>query len=268
LAELSRRLQDLWTWPSFQARSQDLHISAVQTMAELLKHTRLGSERLHSFQEEFVRCQPSDEELKGALNAYYIHEKKILLGPSSGEPLDTMPNGLKHERPGRLFFKVNQTLSLFATAFRDLKTEVTAAPYAAFNITGEKLRRTRQTSPQFYQPNATGEKYFSDRIGAYLSLPEMHSLARARHGLVVSFFALRRYAADHQRLPPSLTELRPAYLTEIPIDPFSGEPFHFDPKQGLLFSVGTNLITEGGKPTQPPLGDDREPTVDLGLTAK
>lgn len=269
LAELGRRLQELWTWPSFQARSQELHTAAVQSMAELLQQTQLPSARLLAFQEEFTRCNPSDVVLQEALNAFYVHEKKMLLGASSGEPLDTMPGGVTQGRPGRLFFKVNQTLALFAGAFRELKTEVAAPPYATFSVTGERLRHSRQSAPQFYQPNGTGEKYFSDRIDPYLRLPEIHSLARARHGLVLNLFAIRRYAADHQqRLPGSLEELKPAYVAELPPDPFSGEPFHYDPKKGLLFSVGTNLITEGGKATQPPLADDREPTVQIGLRNK
>ncbi|MDZ4286484.1 MAG: hypothetical protein U0984_00920 [Prosthecobacter sp.] len=267
LAEFSRRLQDLWSWPSFAGRSGNLHAASVQTLAELLKRTHLDSKRLGEFQKEFADCAPSREMLQDALNAYYIHEKKLLLGAESGELLDTMPRGIRQARAGRLFFKMNQTLNLFAGAFRELKTEVTAKPYAAFGLTGERVRHTRQTAPQFYQPNATGERYFSDRIDSYLDLPENQTLARTHHQLVLCLFAIRRHVVDHQRLPATLLELRPTYLAEIPNDPFSGEALRYDSTKGRLFSVGINHVAEGGLPTQPPLNDPKEPTVELGIAA-
>lgn len=267
LAEFSRRLQELWSWPSFAARSGESHAACVQALAELLKRTRLDSERLGLFQKEFADCQPSRQMLSDALTAYYIHEKKLLLGAESGELLDTMPRGVRQRRAGRLFFKMNQTLDRFAGAFRELKAEVASPPSTAFDLTGDKVRNTRQTAPQFYQPNATGERYFADRIDLYLDLPEQHNLAVTHHQLVLGLFALRRHVADHQRLPAGLAELRPAYLAEIPIDPFSGKSPHYDAVKGLLYSVGINYVAEGGAPTQPPLSDPREPTVELGIAA-
>jgi hypothetical protein len=267
LAEFSRRLQELWAWPSFAGRSHDLHTACVETLAELLKRTRLDNERLARFQKEFVECAPSRAVLQDALSAYYIHEKKLLLGHESGEPLDTMPYGIAQPRAGRLFFKMNHTLNLFAAAFRELKTEAAAKPSASFGAAGAAVRRIRQTAPQFYQPNATGERYFSDRIDSYLDLPEKHNLAQARHDLVLCFFAVRRYLAQHHRLPAGLDALKPAYLEEVPLDPFSGEALHYDALKGRLFSVGINRVAEGGIVTQPPLGDPKEPTLELGIGA-
>ncbi len=96
-------------------------------------------------------------------------------------------------------------------------------------------------------------------------MPERLSLSKARHSLVLSLFAIRRYVADHQKLPASLADLSPKYLMDVPMDPFSGEPLQYDPLKGLLFSVGVNFLKEGGKITQPPLLDPDEPTVDLGI---
>jgi hypothetical protein len=82
---------------------------------------------------------------------------------------------------------------------------------------------------------------------------------------VLSLFAIRRYVADHQKLPASLTELYPKYLLGLPLDPFSGEPMQYDPLKGVLFSAGVNFLKEGGRITQPPMLDAAEPTVDLGI---
>lgn len=265
IAEMSRRMQELWAWPSFMERAQELHMAAVQTTAEILKQTRLSSQRLKLFQDEFIRCEPSDALLQNGLNAFYLHEKKQIFGENSGVPLDTLPGGVTQERPARVFFKKHETLGLFADAFRQLRDEAIVAPYAALGQSSQSVRRVRRPRSLFFQPNGSGEAYFSEHIDAYMLLPERHSLSKARHTLVLCFFAIRRYVADHQKLPTGLTDLSPGYLLDLPMDPFSGEPMQYDPFKGLLFSVGTNLAKEGGKVTQPPLLDLTEPTVDLGI---
>jgi hypothetical protein len=265
MAEFSRRLQDLWAWPSFAARSQEMHKACAETMAELLKRTRLDSARLAPFQKEFAECLPSRAVLQEALSAYYLHEKKLLLGRDSGEPLETMPYRLAERRHGRLLFKINQTMNLFGRVFRELKAEVSAPPHAAFSSAADRIHRTRQTAPQFYQPNAAGERYFANRIDFYMDLPERMTLSEARHNLVLYLFAIRRYLSDHQGLPQGLSGLKPRYLPVLPLDPFAGEPPRYDPLRGRLYSVGTNRADEGGIVTKPPLDEPREPTLELGI---
>ncbi len=237
LTELSRRLQDVWAWSGYMGR----------------------------FQSEFTQCQPQDDLMRQACAAYYIHEKKLLLGPASGELLDTMPGGRLHQRPGRLFFKMNETLGLFAAAFRDLRDEMTRPPYTRLSVTAAPAGGIHLTSPRFYHPNSSGETYFSARIEPLLRLPQEHSLAQARHGLVRCLFAVRRHLAVYHTLPPQLSSLVPAFFSAVPQDPFSGEPLHYEPASGLLYSVGVNLIAEGGKVSQPAMEDDREPTLEIGI---
>ncbi len=262
LLELSRRLQELWAWPSYLHRSQDLHTGAVQVLAELLKQTRLSSNGLARFQNEFLHCAPDDALLRQACAAFYLHEKKLLLGAASGEPLDTMPAGVQTQRPSRLFFKTQETLNLFVHAFRDLRDEMARAPYTNLGL---NPLRPRLTPSRFYLPNSTGEAYFSRQMEGYLPLPERHALTHAHHSIIQCLFAIRRYLSDHQRLPQKLSDLTPAYLLHLPIDPFSGGALLYSPERGLLHSVGINLLDEAGRITQPPLSDAREPTVELGI---
>jgi hypothetical protein len=265
IAEMGRRLQEIWAWPGYMQRAFDLQAASVQILAELLKTTRLDSATLGRFQEEFIQCRPDDDLMRQACAAYYLNEKKMLLGAASGELLDTMPGGRLHQRPARLFFKTNETLSLFASAFRDLRDEVTRPPYTRLSVTPSPTGRANLRSTRFYHPNSNGETYFRNHIIPHLQLPQNHSLAQAQHGLVRCLFAIRRFVADRHTLPAQLNDLTPKYLNTLPQDPFSGEPFQYDPARGLLFSVGTNLIGEGGKLTPLPMADDREPTLELGI---
>lgn len=265
IGRLSHRLQDMWSWPTYMQRSQELHMACVQMMAYVLKQTRLGSAELKLVQDEFIRCAPLDGHLQRALSAFYLHEKKLLLGEKSGAPLDTMPGGVLQERPGRLFFKKQETLSLFAENFRELRDQVVITPLAAVDRGARSVRRPVALSQ--FQPNGEGERYYKQRIEPSLELPARHHLAKARHDLVLCLFAIRRYLADQHNLPSGLEVLRPGYLQDIALDPFSGEPLRYDPLKGVLFSVGANLRAEGGSITEPPLSDPDEPTVELGITA-
>lgn len=267
LAELARRLEEMWAWPSFAKRSLELHERAAQTLAELLRKTRLPDASLAQFQGQYEDCKPDTQTLVRACNAFFIHEKKLLLGAASGEPLDTMPGGMLNRRPTRLLFKTNETLALFADAMRLLKAETAEAPFSGAGQAAEVVRRTRKEALVFYQPNAAGQTYFCDRMETYLNFPSEHTLARTRHGLVQILFATRRNLAASKRLPGSLLELVPTYLSDLPSDPFSGEAFIFNPLRGLIHSIGDNFTNEDGMITDPQMNDPGEPTVQIGVAA-
>lgn len=66
--------------------------------------------------------------------------------------------------------------------------------------------------------------------------------------------------------PQALIHLRLSHLKELPVDPFTGEPFRYERKDGgyLLYSVGRNGKDDGGKYDRDQGFDDIVWTVDLG----
>ena len=262
LAELAWRLEQLWAWPSFYSRALEAQERAAQSLAELLKKTRLPEPTLRRFQRQYSVCQPVSDALVQALNAFYLHEKKLILGPASGEPLDTMPGGTQLKRPGRLFFKPQATLQLFVDDFRQLKMEA-QAPLANTGVIS--VSDSAALHQQGYQPNSAGESYCAGRMADYRSLPAKLGLARARSGILVALFAVRRYLAEQQKLPATLESLRPRFLLDVPVDPFSTGPLQYDIARGRIWSVGTDLRSVGGVPTTPSLHDPAEPTVEIGI---
>lgn len=267
LAELARRLEELWSWPSYMQRSLEVHERAARSLADLLRHTRLPEPTLRQFQSQYQDCAPDTQTLVRACNAFYVHEKKLLLGAGSGEPLDTMPGGVLNRRPSRLLFKTYETLSGFADVMRLLKSESADSPFTDRGQAAEIVRRTRKDSLVFYQPNAAGQTYFCERMTPYLKFPAEHTLAKARHALVTALFATRRHLASTKQLPKSLGEMIPQFLSDIPVDPYTGEPLIFNPLRGLIYSVGDNLTDEEGMITEPQMNDPGEPTVQIGVVA-
>jgi hypothetical protein len=60
--------------------------------------------------------------------------------------------------------------------------------------------------------------------------------------------AIHMFQRDQGRLPETLDELAPAYVNKLPLDPFSGQPFRYEPqeKQFELYSVGHDGEDNGG----------------------
>lgn len=261
LAELARSLQEMHSWPSYYDRSLHIFERACQTLAELLKTTRLDSRKLGAFQDEFLRCAPSDEVMRAGLSAWYLFEKKLMLGAESQEPIDTLPGGIFYQRPGRIFFKPNRTLKLFVLSFHDLRDEAEKPPYNRSSQIGSRLARTKAT---LGLPNSAGETYFTSRMTPYVSLPERQSIAHAQHAVVLTLFAVRRFAADYKRMPPTLLNLRPDFLTDLPVDPFSNEQLKYDIARGVISSVGTNYTHDLDARSDPPFVDSREISAQTG----
>jgi hypothetical protein len=77
---------------------------------------------------------------------------------------------------------------------------------------------------------------------------EAECLASARLGLTA--IALEQFRAAHDnRYPATLSELTPACLSAVPLDPFDGQPLRYRTKGSgyTLYSIGPDLKDDGGE---------------------
>ena len=79
------------------------------------------------------------------------------------------------------------------------------------------------------------------------------ALSQARHeaqlDLLQVGIALEQYHSRNGEYPPTLETIAPDLGGTVPVDPHTGEPYHYTP-QGetfLLYSVGFNLVDDGGQ---------------------
>jgi len=81
--------------------------------------------------------------------------------------------------------------------------------------------------------------------------------------IAVELEAHRQAVGDY---PTHLTDIKLAYLEELPSDPCSGQPFHYEKRDDgyLLYSLGANGKDDGGKSDRDQGFDDIPWTVDLG----
>ena len=165
-----------------------------------------------------------------------------------------------------ILFKPNATLHLFADSFRELKSESSATVMARQNQIGYRMSQRARGGVGLPDGNATGEDYFATRIQPYFALPDRHGLARAQHAGIMTLFAVRRFLLAEARVPKDGSELTSAYLSEDVVDPFSGTRLRINMASGLIYSVGTDLRDDGGRPTPLPLDDPTEPTLEIGVS--
>jgi hypothetical protein len=265
LAELARRLQDTQAWPSIYLISLEAHRRACESLAAILPRGLASAAALASFQEQFTACLPSEELARSrVLPSFYQHEKRALLGPLPEERWALIPPGLPRVPTRRFFFKPLQTLDTMAKSIRALSVEV-GKTSAMLVDRGDIWDLTPDFRPGWrFAPNSAGIAYAARRMEIYRKVPGELQLARTRHLLVLQLCAMRRFIAERNGLPGMLGDLVPAYFPHLPADPFSGRPFRYDPVTGVIYSVGQDMMDNGGQLAAPPLTDPDEPTVSIG----
>jgi hypothetical protein len=101
-------------------------------------------------------------------------------------------------------------------------------------------RFTKTISPA---PNAGGEVLLDLGRSSYEKAPQVEDHGLARHHLIRLLIGLALYRIDHEnQLPADLGALVPAYLPEIPKDPYTGEAPLYDPAAGKLAFRGMDFV--------------------------
>jgi hypothetical protein len=266
LAELSRRLRDVLVWPNLQVQALEIHRRCMESLAILLQNTTLSSDLLAQYQRDLDVCEPDDAFMSDSLfPAIYLHEKRLLRGPLPGEPAEMYPASAAVGNPKGLFFRTNKTLDLIANRIRYLSREVGKVSASSAALKDIWQDRPQQSRFGQLKPNGLGIVYAEERTDQYLNLPARQQLARTRHLLIRQLLAVRRFIATNKGLPETLKDLIPNYLPRLPMDPFSGKPFLYDLKSGLIYSVGSDMQSAGGEGRRAPLSDPGEPTVFIGV---
>ncbi|MHB9107630.1 MAG: hypothetical protein ACYDCO_11300 [Armatimonadota bacterium] len=94
--------------------------------------------------------------------------------------------------------------------------------------------------------------------------------AEAQDALLMVALALKAYRADHGTYPQDLRALAPAYLQQVPLDPFGGQPLRYQRSANgyRLYSVGPDNVDDGGKPSADGQLSSSYPNYNLQQTSK
>ena len=97
---------------------------------------------------------------------------------------------------------------------------------------------------------------------------ENECIARLR--LATTGLAVEQFRNQKGRLPEKLEELAPEFITELPEDPFTGSELLYHPlsKGYVIYSVGRDLIDDGGKEEPDSTKERTQSTYDITFTVE
>jgi hypothetical protein len=111
-----------------------------------------------------------------------------------------------------------------------------------------EIRRLEQRSSPF--SILDGPPFYWWFRDGYLQARQLLTMAIADRRATVVALALSAYRGEHAEYPASLEALLGEYVDATPLDPFSDRPLRYFRKPGeddyVLYSVGTNLVDDGG----------------------
>ncbi len=151
-------------------------------------------------------------------------------------------------------FKENETKQKLAGLYRDTihNASLNYAEMKIYDLT-DYFGLQKQSMWYYYcRPNVVGRIFYAfttPEIDTYLEGKcQMDGSIRATQLIV----ALKLFEKENGKLPSQLDELCPTYLSSVPIDPFDGKPFRYNPAKGIVYSVSKDLKDSGGSTEVPP----------------
>ena len=172
------------------------------------------------------------------------------LGSSLGMSRSAVPQANLIERHLRAspFFKVNMTCNLLGRAMlpcivrSEIYTPLPPNPLSE----GDLWEIARRVGYLRFARDPLGVSF------AFILLPAQDRWVKGCYGTIAQArltqvcIALRCYQLEHGKLPEALDALAPEYLKAVPLDPFTGKPFGYEPggQKPRIWSVGPDQRTD------------------------
>lgn len=201
-----------------------------------LEGSSLASGDLIAYVAELNQYQIDSKEFKGLLKYQYhfLNIENLIDEVDVSGPLKLL---------GAYYLKKNQTKLLLANFFR---AEI-EAPNTTCGIkaNGERNRGLETTSliSKYFNQNAIGEELVASVAFQFERLLTILSTSACKTNFLISatqaMMGIKAYKMKNSDLPDSLDQLVPAYLSAVPLDPYSG--------QAIVYSKVLKQISHMGK---------------------
>ncbi len=134
-------------------------------------------------------------------------------------------------------------------AFFDSQTSTEEMPEPGkFLQMFEELRedRARSFARSFIEGRFVNFLLLGVTMPAVHPIRQYFEIHRASYRMLQLKIALLRHEIENGGFPSQLQDLVPKYIDSMPIDPFTGEAFQFDPKKRVIYSAGRDREDDGG----------------------
>lgn len=182
---------------------------------------------------------------------YRLKKARILAGKNpvgeycaSNSLEDTLARGLRY------LWKPRATLQMEIPLYRAIAVAAgKPLSQADWNYDGKSKR-----SPALLRalrPNFLGHEELFWLAGSVRSYLSSRCHLQAWIEAVRLKVALRLYEREHGGLPSDLTALVPGFLPAVPADPYDGQPFRYSQAGMKVWSIGADLVDQGGSAVRP-----------------
>jgi len=231
----------------------------VDRMTKYLPSTSFDEETTASFIRNLDADRFTGEQFGQALKLFYARYAGIadLMKNTESEmgeailqtalELQYVPMSPYHCQPNRT---KRELADIVRKALKQWPADCTALPKRDNPFTGPPISRegisTTDKIRQFLTRNSFGDALLQ---GAGRDLSETfwwRQEENMRITALQTLLALKCHKSETGSLPQSLDELVPAHLPAIRADDFDGKPLRYSPEKKLLYSVGEDLVDDGG----------------------
>lgn len=222
---------------------QAIKIQSLSIFIDFINKASLSSNDLKKYVPELLSLQDSSRGLSGALKLEYLSsintKTKFLdeiLAKAKMKFLSYIP----------YFYKPNKTERIIINHWRNVIDNANKEYYK--DVKEESLNMDEILVPKgkFFVENLIGRSYLEVSL---VSFSGAYSKMSAEKFFVLgsqTLLALKAYWQDFKKLPNSLAELVPNYLSEVPKDPFNGEFIKYSALNRIIYSVGKDLKDSNG----------------------
>jgi hypothetical protein len=214
-----------------------MHRKAIRMCEFLNLHASLNDDELQG-----LRTDIDASAWPEALERSLLGERPIMLTSLETSPEDDLG---ALERSAYQFTRwelMAGHLDLYADVVEACRQGPTAllARMEEFEEWSDELGNERRLKPQ--------EIAAAMMLPALISATNAFVIAVAEDIAADAAIAAELFRRRHGRLPASLEELVPEFLSEVPLDPFDGQPLRLVERDGawIAYSVGANCTDDGG----------------------
>jgi hypothetical protein len=252
IARFGNRLQSIEGGLVHQLVSMTIAALGHHSITTIIDQEELSPPQLLNLEQELDAISFSPEEFSTCFRFEYQTFRSIINAMLDGkvdlEDLDSSLGGSRLPTTSRLLFKPNKTLQIYGDAMRQHIKESPMIRSQAPRLVSKQLEEKQKNRPKILlSGNAIGEILILVALPVIDKIADRHAMLRTSHEMLKLRIALERYRQKNDRLPRTLTDLVPDFIDTIPIDQFDGSPIRYLPGKKRLYSVGTDLIDDGGQ---------------------
>ncbi len=214
-----------------------IKLQGLACLSRFIEKTRVGDGEVHAILDGLPAFH--EEGWRFALRAEYLWIANLADRVGRGELNLNLPSIV----PARLVFKPQETKRIFGELIQALLDLPVLFPVGEKGRTWN-ARRERITRSSWFTPNYMGKWFCSNLMEAHSTFSHL-ALQEFFLSAPKLLFALKRFHRDRGALPDSLDELVPAYLKEIPRDPYDGEKLRYDKERKIVWTAGPDLNFNG-----------------------